>query len=319
MRAIVVDRYGPPDVAQLRDLPTPRPRKGEVLVRVAASAVTSGDARMRSGVFPPGFALPGKAVMGFRGPRVRVLGVVFAGEIEAIGPGVTGRAVGERVSGLTGAGCGAHAEFVRVRATKAVPTPEGLTDEAAAAVIFGGSTALDFLSGRVELKPGMSLLVNGASGAVGSAAVQIARHRGSHVTAVCSAANAEFVAELGAERTIDYRGTPLEALAASGARFDRVLDTVGNASKAGRALLADDGVLLLAVASLGETVFSRGPVQARVASEDPALLASVLRLAADGVLAPLIERSYALGDIAEAYARVDSGRKTGNLVLLPQS
>lgn len=320
MRAIVVDRYGPPEVARLREVPTPEPRKGEVLVRVHASAVTSGDARMRSGVYPPGFGPVARMAIGFRGPRVRVLGVVFSGEVESVGPGVVGVSVGDRVSGLTGARCGAHAELVRVAATKAVPTPDALTHDAAAAVLFGGSTAIDFLDGKDPgLEPGMSVLINGASGAVGSAAVQFAHHVGAHVTAVCSADSAEFVAGLGADRIVDYRTTSVHALAASGERFDRVLDTVGNLSKADRGLLAADGILLLAVASLGQTIFSRGAVRARVASENPALLARVLQLAADGILDPLIERSYDLADIAAAYARVDSGHKRGNLVLNPQS
>ncbi|HTN57230.1 MAG TPA: alcohol dehydrogenase catalytic domain-containing protein, partial [Protaetiibacter sp.] len=180
MRAIVVESYGPPEGARVRELPTPEPRAGEVLVRVHAAAVTSGDARMRSGSFPRGFAVPGKLAIGIRGPRVRVLGVVFSGEVAALGSGVENLAVSDRVSGMTGATCGAHAEFVRVKAAKAIPTPDGLSHEAAAAVLFGGSTALDFLvtkaglEARLAERPDASVLVNGASGAVGAAAVQLA-------------------------------------------------------------------------------------------------------------------------------------------------
>lgn len=321
MRAVVVDRYGPPEVARVVQLPTPEPRPGEVLVRVRAAAVTSGDARMRSGVFPDGFAVPGKLAMGIRGPRARVLGVVFSGEVAALGAGVDSVAVGDRVTGMTGAACGAHAEFVRVKVAKAVPTPEGLTHDAAAAVLFGGSTTLDYLHTKAQLpaRPrGARVLVNGASGAVGSAAVQLAHHAGAHVTGVTSAANADFVRGLGAERTVDYRVTSLDALADAGERFDIVLDTVGNVSTAsGRRLLADGGVLLLAVAGLGQLIAARGNVKAGPASEDPQHLAEVLRLAADGVLAPLIEATHPLDGIAAAYARVDSGRKRGNLVLHP--
>lgn len=324
MRAIVVESYGPPEVARVIELPTPEPRAGEVLVSVHAAAVTSGDARMRSGSFPPGFALPGKLVMGIRGPRARVLGVVFSGEVAALGSGVGNFAVGDRVSGMTGAACGAHAEFVRVKAAKALPTPGGLTHDAAAAVLFGGSTALDFLvtkaglEARLAERPDASVLVNGASGAVGAAAVQLARHLGARVTGVTSGANAEFVRGLGAVRTIDYRVTPVDALADAGERFDVVLDTVGNLSAAsGRRLLADGGVLLLAVAGLGETITARGNVKAGPASERPEHLARVLQLAAEGVLDPLIEASYPLEAVAEAYARIDSGRKVGNIVLRP--
>lgn len=321
MRAIVVDHYGPPEVARPNEVPALEPRAGEVLVRVRATSVTSGDARMRSGSFPPGFALPGKLAMGIRGPRARVLGVVFSGEVAALGAGVQHLAVGDRVSGMTGAAYGAHAEFVRVKAAKALPTPEGLVHDAAAAVLFGGSTAFDYLVRKAGLdaRPGASVLVNGASGAVGSAAVQLARHLGARVTTVTSAANVAFARNLGAERTIDYRETPLTTLADAGERFDVVFDTVGNVSvPLGRRLLADRGVLLLAVAGLRDTLTARGNVKAGPASERPEHLARVLQLAADGVLAPHIEASYPLERIAEAYARVDSGRKVGNIVLHPQ-
>lgn len=348
MRAVVVERYGPPEVAQVVEVPTPEPRAGEVLVRVHATVVTSGDARMRSGEFPPGFAFPARLAIGIRGPRVRVLGVVFSGEVEALGAGVEALAVGDRVAGMTGAGFGAHAEFVRVKAANALRMPQGLSHDAAAAALFGGSTALDFLgtkaglAARVAARAGVTagvlasapeptihpsmpdpaaptVLVNGASGAVGSAAVQLARHLGARVVGVTSAVNAETVARLGAERTIDYRSTSLADLAAGGARFDVVLDTVGNLSPAsGRALLADGGVLLLAVATLGQTIAARGNVKAGPASEKPEHLAQVLQLAADGVFDPLIEAAYPLDRIAEAYARVDSHRKVGNLVVHPQ-
>lgn len=320
MRAVVVKKYGPPEVARVVEVPDLEPRAGEVLVRVRATSVTSGDARMRSGSFPPGFALPGKLAMGIRGPRARVLGVVFSGEVAALGAGVDRLAVGDRVSGMTGGACGAHAEFVRVKAAKALPTPDGLSPDDAAAVLFGGSTALDFLVTKAGLdaRPGASVLVNGASGSVGSAAVQLARHLGARVTAVTSTINNEFVRGLGAERTIDYRETPLATLADAGERFDVVLDTVGNISvPLGRRLLADGGVLLLAVAGLGDTISARGNVKAGPASEKPEHLARVLQLAADGVLTPNIEASYPLERIAEAYARVDSGRKVGNIVVHP--
>lgn len=323
MRAIVVNNYGPPEVARVAELPTPVPRAGEVLVRVHAAGVTSGDARMRSGVFPRGFALPGKLAMGVRGPRSRVLGVVFSGEIAELGEGVDHLAVGDRVAGMPGAAAGSHAENVRVKAAKAVPLPDALSHDAAAAVLFGGSTALDYLetkaglTARLAEKPGTTVLVNGASGAVGTAAVQLARHLGARVSGVTSAANAELVRGLGAERTIDYRATPVASLAAAGERFDVVFDTVGITAASGRELLADGGVLLLTVAGLADTIAARGNVKAGVASEHPEHLAAVLQLAADGVLDPLIEASYPLAAIAEAYARVDSGRKVGNLVLHP--
>src|SRR5690606_8634603 len=176
------------------------------------------------------------------------------------------------------------------------------------------------LEARLAERPTASVLVNGASGAVGAAAVQLAHHLGARVTGVTSAANAAFVRGLGAERTSDYRATPVVGLADAGERFDVVLDTVGNISAAsGRRLLAAGGVLLLAVAGLGETIAARGNVKAGPASERPEHLARVLQLAADRVLDPLIEASYALEAGAAAYARIDSGRKVGNIVLHPHA
>src|SRR6218665_3903741 len=166
MRAVVVDRYGAPEVAQLREVPTPAPRAGQVLVRVASAAVTSGDARMRSGVFPKGFAVPGKLAMGIRGPRHRILGAVFSGEVAAVGDGVTDVVVGDRVSGMSGATGGGHAEFIVTTPARIVPTPASLSHDAAAAVLFGGTTALDYLREKASLRSGATVLVNGASGAV---------------------------------------------------------------------------------------------------------------------------------------------------------
>lgn len=318
MRAVVVERYGPPEVATVRNMPVPQPGRGEVLVRVIASAVTSGDARMRSGVFPPGFAVPGKLALGIRGPRKRVLGAVYAGEVTALGAGVDGVAVGDRVAGMSGFAVGGHAEFVVAPVARLAAIPEGLSHDAAAAVLFGGTTALDYLRDKAQLGAGMTVLVNGASGAVGSSAIQLARHLGAEVTAVTSAANSELAMRLGATRTIDYREMPVAQLAAAGERFDVVFDAVGNiTAAAGRPLLTDRGVLLLAVAGLGDTIAARGQVKAGPASEKVENLREVLRLASEGVLDPLIESVHPLGGIADAYRRIDSGRKVGNIVVRP--
>jgi NADPH:quinone reductase-like Zn-dependent oxidoreductase len=318
MRAAVVERYGPPEVARVLEVPTPEPRAGEVLVRVAATPVTSGDARLRAGRFPAGFALPGKLAVGIRGPRGRILGAAFSGEVAAIGDGVSGLTVGDRVTAMTGVRMRAHAEYVISTPAKLVPTPASLSADAAAAVIFGGATALDYLRDRARLTAGATVLVNGASGAVGTSAVQLARHFGAEVVAVTSAANADLVRRLGATRVVDYRATPLETLRANGERFDVVFDTVGNVSVAsGKALLTDGGVLLLAVASLGELLAARGPVKAGPASESREVIETVLQLAADGVLDPVIESTRPLDGIVDAYRRIDSGRKVGNIVMRP--
>jgi NADPH:quinone reductase-like Zn-dependent oxidoreductase len=318
MRAVVIDRYGPPEVARVRDVPTPTARGGEVLVRVASASVTSGDARLRSGTFPSGFAVPGRLAMGIRGPRSRILGAAFSGEVAALGDGVHGLAVGNRVAGMTGMRMGAHAEFVVAKAKQLVPLAASISHDAAAAVLFAGTTALDYLRDRAHLKPGATVLVNGASGAVGTSAVQLARHFGADVTGVTSAANVGLVERLGASHVVDYRARSLDALRESGERFDVVFDTVGNLSaRSGRPLLTESGVLLLAVAGLGELLGARGPVKAGPASESRELVETVLHLAAEGALDPVIESTHPMDGIVDAYRRIDSGRKVGNIVLHP--
>lgn len=223
MRAAVVERYGPPSVVSVRTWPDPQPGRGEVLVRVGAASVNSGDARIRGARFPRGFGLPARVALGIRGPRQPVLGVAFAGTVSAVGEGVSGLRIGDRVAGMNGARMGAHAELLAVRADRAVPIPEGVSDADAAGALFGGTTAMHFL--RDLVGPGTSVLVNGSSGSVGSAAVQLARAAGGTVTAVTRDENAPLARRLGASATVDYTRTQVAELTE---RYDVVLDTVGN-------------------------------------------------------------------------------------------
>lgn len=315
MRAVVVDRYGPPDVAVLRDLPRPEPRPDEVLVRVAAAAVTSGDARIRAARFPLGFAPLARPALGLRGPRRRVLGTSFSGVVEGVGADVTTASPGDEVCGMTGARMGAHAEHLAVAARRAVPKPPQVSHEDAAGVVFGGTTALWFLRDRAALRAGESVLVIGASGAVGSSAVQLARHFGATVTGVTSARNAALVQSLGAERIIDHTRTDLAEVPD---RFDVVLDTVGVLTgSTGRRLLTDGGRLLLAVADLRDTVLARGAVAAGAAPERAEDIELLLGLVAEGALRVVIDEVLDLDQIARAHRRVDSGRKVGNILVRP--
>ncbi|MFD6054652.1 NAD(P)-dependent alcohol dehydrogenase [Agromyces sp. NPDC060279] len=329
MRAVVVERYGPPEVARLVERPDPVPGPGQVLVRVEASTVNSGDARIRAGRFPAGFGPVARLAFGLRGPRRPVLGNVIAGVVVAVGPPPRGRGaarlagtpgarleVGDRVCGMTGAAMGAHAELVAVGRARLARIPAAVSFEDAAGVLFGGSTALHYLRDKGGIRAGHRVLVIGASGAVGTSAVQLAKHAGAHVTAVTSARNAALAAELGADRVLDYRVTPPEEL---DERFDLVLDTVGVLSPAtGRPLLSDGGRLLLVVASLGETITAHGPVKTGPAPERAENFATLLELVAEGRLRVVHEAALPLDRIAEAYALVDSGRKVGNLVVRPQ-
>ncbi len=313
MKAAVVERYGPPEVVSVVERTDPVAGKGRVVVRVRATTVNSGDARIRGCRFPRGFAVPGRLVLGVRGPRKDVLGVVYSGVVEAVGPGVDGVQVGDEVCGMTGVRMGAHAELAAVRADRLVVKPAEVSHEQAAAILFGGCTARHFLRDRVG--PGRRVLVNGASGAVGSAAVQLAHLAGAHVTGVCSARNADLVRSLGADEVVDHGSTPVLDLPE---RYDVVLDTVGNLDRrTGPRLLAPGGTLLLAVAGLGDTILARGNVKAGVSSEDPADFAWLLERIAAGEVRAVVDRTLPLGDIVEAHRIVDSGRKVGNLVLTP--
>lgn len=317
MRAAVVTRYGDPDVVELAELPDPTPGKGRLLVRVVATAVTAGDARIRGARFPRGFGVLGRVALGLRRPRRPVLGGVYSGVVEQVGPGVTGVAVGDLVCGMTGASMGAHADLLVCRADRAVVKPDGITHEQAAGVLFGGSTALHYLRTLGEVRDGQRVLVNGASGAVGSVAVQLARHLGAEVTAVTSAANAELARSLGATHVVDYAVTPVGSL---GERYDVVLDAVGNIDIAGgRRLLADGGRLLLAVGSLSDTIRARGAVRAGPAPERAEHFAELVGLVAAGeltvVMDPQLDPATGLAGVVDAHRRVDSGRKVGNLVL----
>ena len=320
MRAIICPRYGAPDLLTIRELPTPAPGPKQVLVRVYATTVTSGDWRVRSGNFPRGFGWIAALAVGLKGPRQPILGTELAGVVEAVGPAVTRFKVGDAVLGFAGASMGCHAEF-RCFAEDGlvVAKPPNLTFEEAASLSFGATTAIDFLR-RAKLQAGEHVLVNGASGGVGTAVVQIARHLGAHVTGVCSGANAELVTSLGAHRVIDYTR---EDFADDAARYDVVVDTVGNAPYArSRRVLKDRGRLALVLATLADNLgglwvamTSRhrvvgGPANVRV--ED---LRAVADLAARGILRPVIDRRFPFERFADAHRHVDAGHKRGSVVV----
>ncbi|PRX99593.1 NAD(P)-dependent alcohol dehydrogenase [Allonocardiopsis opalescens] len=317
MRAAVVDRYGPPGVVRVVEVPEPVHRADEILVRVRAAAVTAGDARIRGARFPKGLGPFARLGLGVLRPRQRILGSAFSGVVESVGAqsgiSASGVAPGDEVCGMSGSRLGAHAEYVAVPAGRVVRKPAGVSHEDAAGVLFGGTTALYFLRDKAGLAAGMSVLVNGASGAVGTNAVQLAKHVGATVTAVTSTGNVPLVARLGADHVIDYTTASIGAVAD---RFDVVIDTVGAISPAsGRRLLTPDGVLLLVAANLWEMLRSRGSVKTGSAPERAADIEHLLALMADGRLATVTDRVLALAEIVAAYERVDSGRKVGNVII----
>ena len=213
MKAITYDRYGPVDVLQFEDIPTPEPKSDEILIRVRAAAVTTADWRMRSLEMPGAMRIIGRLMFGILGPRNRVLGIDVAGDVAKVGPSVTTFKPGDAVFGHIGKG--GHAEFAIAKEKGAiVHKPEALTYEQAAALPFGALCALVFLRDFAKLQEGQQVLVIGASGNVGAYAVQIAKAMGSHVTAVASGPNADLVRRLGAEEFVDYQTTDITALRA---------------------------------------------------------------------------------------------------------
>lgn len=317
MRAAVVAQYGPPEVVEVQELARPELRGGDALVRIEAAAVTSGDARIRGARFPDGFGPFARLAFGIRRPRRPVLGGTFSGVVEAVADGVRGVEVGDRVCGMTGTRMGTHAQYASVAAAKLCVLPQGVTHDEAAGVLFGGTTAWYFLYERAGVEPGSSVLVNGASGAIGTNAVQLAARRGATVTAVSSAHRRALLEELGAARMVDRAEQDVGALEE---RFDVVLDTVGNLSIAsGRRLLRGDGTLVLAVAGLSETLRARGRVVAGAAPERTEDMAALLELVAAGELRVVIDQVVALDDIVEAHRCVDAGHKLGNVIVHPWS
>lgn len=321
VRAIVYKRYGPPGVLRLEEVGDPAVKAGEVLVEVRATTVTSGDARLRAMKLPAGFGLIGRLVFGVFSPRKRILGVELSGVVVAVGKGVTRFAVGDLVFGICGMGMGCYAELRALPEDGALAgKPASLSFEEAAAMSFGGTTALDFFR-RGKLARGERLLVNGASGAVGTAAVQLAKHLGAHVTGVCSTANLELVRSLGADAVIDYTR---DDFTRNGETYDLIMDTAGTApfSRCKRSL-GPRGRLLLVLGGLGGALgalwvnlTSRRKVVAGPAGERAEDLRLLAELAEQGKYRPVIDRTYPLERAAEAHAHVDTGRKRGNVVLI---
>jgi NADPH:quinone reductase-like Zn-dependent oxidoreductase len=317
MKAAVYRRYGPPDVIRIEDVPRPHPGPNELLVRVRATTVSAGDARLRSARVPPGFGLMMRLAFGITGPRRPVLGWDFAGEVAAVGSSASRFAPGDRVFG---ARMGCHAEYVAVAERSVAAMPRSLTFDGVASLVFGGMTSLFYLREKARIQPGERVLINGASGAVGSAAVQLAKHFGATVTGVCSAANAELVRSLGADRVIDYAR---EDFTQTGETYNVILDAVGNCTftRCARAL-SPGGRLLLVVSGFGQMLGamlrpSRGgrKVLTGVGATRVEDLVFLGALAESRAFTPVIDRTYPLAQIADAHAYVDSGRKRGNVVI----
>ncbi|MEY1554695.1 NAD(P)-dependent alcohol dehydrogenase [Yoonia sp. R2331] len=325
MLAYSYTQYGPADVVSKVEVPTPTAKPNEVLIRIVATTVSAGDWRARSLTMPKGLGLVGRLVFGITGPRKPILGTELSGIIEKVGTDVSTFQPGDAVIGFPGAGFGAHAEFIAMPADgKLVRKPDSLSFAESAAIPFGATTAYDFLVNKAKVQAGDRILINGASGSVGSASVQIAKHLGAEVTAVCSAKNAGLMRKLGADRVIDYRN---EDIVENGVQYDIVVDTVGTLpwSQAQQAI-RHGGKMVLIAGKTSDMFF--GAIKAAlkgkkmiggVATESREVLQAVVNLAAQGALLPVIDRRYSFDDMRVAHAHVDTGRKKGNVVVTVKS
>jgi len=320
MKAFVATAYGPPSVLELQQVDTPTPKDDEVLVKMVATTVTSADWRVRSLILPTGFRMIGPLVLGFGRPRNRILGTELAGVIEAVGIAVARFKVGDEVFAFSGAAMGCHAEYKVVRESGAIALkPKSLSFDEAAAISFGGTTALAFLRWG-GLKAGQRILIVGASGGVGTAAVQLAKHFGAEVTAVCSTANLELVRSIGADHVTDYTKSDF---ADGEEKYDIIMDTTGSVTYArSKDSLAEDGRLLLVVGGLPTMLHapwvaltSKHKVISRPVRGDAADLRFLAELAEAGGFRPVIDRRYTFDQMVEAHAYVDQGRKKGNVVI----
>ncbi len=315
MKAIELTKYGAPEFLQMNEVEKPLPKDNEILIKIHATSVSSGDARIRRA---DPFIV--RLIFGFKRPRKPVLGVVVAGEIEEIGKNVSAYSIGDQVFGSSGMSFGAHAEFVAVPEDAVLALkPNNMTYEEAAAIPFGATASMHFLR-IANIQPGQKVLIYGASGALGTMAVQLAKNYGADITAVCSTSNIELMKSLGADHVIDYTQ---EDFTRNGKKYDVVFDTIGKSSlRKAQKSLSDHGHLLLASAGIGtmiggsiKSMFIKKKIVSGVIKETAKDMNFFKQLIEKGRLKAVIDRIYPLEQIVEAHAYVDKGHKKGNVII----
>jgi NADPH:quinone reductase-like Zn-dependent oxidoreductase len=315
MKAVIYENYGAPEVLQTRTVEKPTPKDGEILIKIHATAATTGDCRLRKA---DPFAV--RFFFGLFKPKYSILGGVFSGKVETVGKDVTRFKAGDEVFGSTTMTFGAYAEYLCLPETGAIASkPKGFSHPEAAALPFGGATALNFLK-KAQIRPGQQVLIYGASGAIGTAAVQIAKYFGAEVTGVCGPSNLDMVKSLGTDYVIDYTQTDFSK---NGKQYDVVYETVNKAPvPACAAAVKKGGTLILGAAMLAEMIqgtrasmtggfrLIAGPVTPNAEE-----ILFLQQMAESGSLKPLIDKQYPFEQIAEAHRYVELGHKKGNVVI----
>jgi NADPH:quinone reductase-like Zn-dependent oxidoreductase len=322
MKAIVHTKYGPPDELQLKEVEKPVPRDNEVLIKIHATTVTTTDCNARNFTFvPKSFMFFARIMFGFKKPKINILGIDLAGEIEAVGKNVRLFKVGDQVFGSPGTKFGGHAEYCCVPEDGALAIkPADMPWEEAAAISLAGNTALFFIRDLAKIQTGQKILIHGASGAIGTYAVQLARFYGAGVTGVCSATNEEMVRSLGADRVIDYNK---EDFSKGDERYDFVFNVVGKTTFSQcKGILKPKGIYLENMLELKDilkmiwtSIIGGKKIKGGMSTERAENLNFFTELIESGKLKPVIDRIYPLEKTSEAFQYVEQGHKKGNVVI----
>ncbi len=322
MKAIVHTKYGPPDELLLKDVEKPVPKDNEVMIKIDATTVTTTDCNVRNFTFvPKSFMFFARMMFGFKKPKINILGIDLAGEIVDVGKDVTLFKKGDRVFGSPGTKFGGHAEYCCVRENGALAIkPPDISPEEAASLSLAGNTALFYIRDLAKIQAGQKILIHGASGAIGTYAVQLAKYYGAEVTGVCSGTNAELVKSLGADKVIDYTK---EDFTNTRDRYDFVFNVVGKTTfSQSKGILKPKGIYLENMAEIKDflkmiwtSITGGKKIKGGVSTERAENLKFFIELIESGKLKPVIDRIFPLEKTSEAFRYVEQGHKKGNVII----